>query len=112
MSRTIRRIDNSGKTLLKRWYGSDLDRLSLGLPVDKWPRLYSELSDKQYVIKRVKRFHSDKDFGWTAPADFRRDLNQQLRSKNRQLLRNTIIKDPTNTPEFMPFKRNAGWYYF
>ncbi len=74
-----------------------------------------QLTGKELKIK-INKFHSDTGsrYGWngSAPADFRKLRNRNLRAKNKNTMRNINKKCDYEEYEFKLFVKDAGWYYW
>ena len=108
MSRTIRRKYSHGRY----WYYKQAEE-DLALGRETWNYLVYrfKISPKAAVIKARVRFHSDRDC-WNAPAWFRHELERAFRSKNKQILNSLWRDEYFETPDFIPFRKNANWHYF
>lgn len=109
MSRTIRRKYSHGRYW---WYKQAEEDLALGR--DTWTYLVYRLkiTPEAAVTKARYQYHSDRDAGWNAPADFRHDIEREFRSKNKRILKSMWRDEYFETPDFIPFRKNVNWLYF
>jgi len=100
MSRTYRR-KNSDRESSCTW---DWD-----FRIDEDHRFY--LVGKE-LKKALAEFHSDSPrWSWGVPADFVRNKNRSLRSKNKAIL-NRAVDDYNDEPMFIPFIHDAMYDYW
>lgn len=93
MSRTFRRKDSYlTKEYLRKSIGEDA-------------------SEKE-LQKEYHRWHGDKDFGYSPPKDFVKDLNRSFRAKAKRNLYKAIQDNNEAEVIFDPFIKNAGWLYW
>lgn len=101
MSRTYRRK----KERLPDWIAEDYDNDG---------NLKGSWKHRPETLKKAKaRFHADGDhyYGYEGvPHYFRNMLEKRFRMKNRTAIHNAVWKD--RDEEFVPFIRDAGWWYW
>lgn len=106
MSRTIRR---KGKA--PYWYTSKCVRIHPKSFNYKWVPL-----EGKELKKSINKYHGDtgKGYGWNgnAPADFRRMMSREFRSKCKHEMRRINSQGDYEEYSFDPFEKNAGWYYW
>ena len=103
MSRTYRR-----KKERPRWVYDE--------PVCKWSRrkgvglIEYPVGSKEHT-KRIREYHSDKDWDWSVPRSFVRDVERSKKMHDKtELIK--FLKNPEYEPIFVPRKKDAGWYYW
>ena len=62
-------------------------------------------------IKKIREYHSDKMYVG-CPASFKRNLNRELRTKNKQILKRIIKENEIENDAFIPYRKTAMWLYW
>lgn len=112
MSRTKRRTKPDALHH-KKWAVDSIEQLINEPSRRNYPRIYHGCTPQQIHDRQNAAFHScDRNYGWNAPAWYRRDCNRSLRHTQKMQL---IMSLQTYEEEDLlldPFKKDAAWMYF
>lgn len=112
MSRTKRRTSRDA-IYLKNIFVDSVELLIAESNRRRYPRIQHGCTPQQIHDRQKAAFHAcDRNYGWNAPAWFRRDCNRALRHTQKMQLIMSLQTLQEDDLLLEPFKHNAGWLYF
>lgn len=112
MSRTKRRTKGNAQHL-KRYFVDSVEQLTEDPSRRRYPRNYQECTPQQIHDRQNATFHScDRNYGWNAPAWYRRDRNRLLRHRQKMQLIMSLKTYEEENLTLELFIHDASWYYF